>query len=636
MDTLLTFGSALKLYEDGRIGGYLVKFTDPQHHDLEGEYFDGATDYDIADGAKTSVYLNHRQPLPTPDGRHITVKEKIGEGTLKMDGEGVLIEAILYNAEQYKAVLDKLGWSSGTAPHLVEYDAPQPNGVRHIARWPLGLDASITPMPANPWGSAVMPFKSLYTVGDDGAELEPEDTPEGSDPGTSGKANELELNTKSITEGNTMADENETVMLSKADLAELLSNAVETGTEKALKAWQATQPVIEPGVNVDGLTSQHDNREDKPFKSVGEFLVTVASEPSDPRLRPIKSADPADEGGYNFTAVAGADKVGSLSAAKTKAMKDISGMSEQVPADGGILVGTDRNTSIMERVYNTGELLRRVAIMPISGNSNGMTVYGVDETSRADGSRLGGVLAYWEGEADTATATKPKFREIDLKLKKVFGLVYATDELLQDASALESWVMSRLPDELRFKVEDAIINGTGAGMPLGVLNSDALISVTAEDGQAADSIVAENVIKMWARRWGASGRNYVWLNSQDTEPQLRTMSISSGTAGQLVFMPAGGLSGSQYASIEGRPLIPTEYNPKLGDLGDLLLFDPTQYQMIDKGGIQSAASIHVRFLYDESVFRFIYRIDGQPLWHSALTPKNAGDTQSPYVAIAAR
>ena len=173
-------------------------------------------------------------------------------------------------------------------------------------------------------------------------------------------------------------------------------------------------------------------------------------------------------------------------------------------------------------------------------------------------------------------------------------------------------------------------------MPLGILNSNALIAVPKEGGQVKDTITAENVMDMWDRRWGANGQNYIWTIAQNCGKQLRKMSIPVGTGGELVYMPPGGLSGAQYGNIEGRPVIPTEYNPTLGDVGDILLFDPTQYQMIDKGGIQSAASIHVRFLYDESVFRFIYRIDGQPLWHTAVTPKNDGDTQSPYVAIAER
>jgi HK97 family phage major capsid protein len=274
-------------------------------------------------------------------------------------------------------------------------------------------------------------------------------------------------------------------------------------------------------------------------------------------------------------------------------------------------------------------------MIPISANSNGLTLYGVDETSRVAGSRRGGVRGYWASEGDEKTSSKPKFREINLRLNKLVGLVYATDELLADAAALGAYVQQVLPEELRFLAEDAIINGTGAGQPLGVLNAGCLVSVAKETGQAADTVVAENIIKMWSRRW-AGNNDYIWLVNQDVTPQLHQLNLPVGTGGALVYMPPGGLSQSPYGSLYGRPVIETEYNDTVGDQGDIILFSPSAYQMIDKGGIQSASSIHVRFIYDETVFRFVYRVDGQPLWHQPLTPYKSSNTQSPFVALDAR
>jgi HK97 family phage major capsid protein len=88
----------------------------------------------------------------------------------------------------------------------------------------------------------------------------------------------------------------------------------------------------------------------------------------------------------------------------------------------------------------------------------------------------------------------------------------------------------------------------------------------------------------------------------------------------------------------GRPVIPIEYAATLGTAGDIMLADLSQYVMIDKGAIQSATSIHVKFLYDETAFRFVYRVDGQPAWNAPLTPfkGGAGSTQSPFVVLATR
>jgi HK97 family phage major capsid protein len=95
------------------------------------------------------------------------------------------------------------------------------------------------------------------------------------------------------------------------------------------------------------------------------------------------------------------------------------------------------------------------------------------------------------------------------------------------------------------------------------------------------------------------------------------------------------LSASPYGAIFGRPVVETEYNPYLGTLGDIMLVSPSQYAMIAKGGVQSASSIHVNFIYDETAFRFVYRVDGQPLWASAITAYDGTSSISPFVALAA-
>lgn len=151
------FGSEIKLLEGDKIGGHLVLFSDENSPDLMGDYFNKSTDFGIENGAKTAVYLNHRLPLKTAKGGTIAVKEKIGEGTLSIDDTGVLIEAILFNRKKYEKALTSMGWSSGSAAHLVDREK---NGKAHfIKSWPLGLDASVTPIPCEP-RTSVLSLKS--------------------------------------------------------------------------------------------------------------------------------------------------------------------------------------------------------------------------------------------------------------------------------------------------------------------------------------------------------------------------------------------------------------------------------------------------------------------------------------------
>jgi HK97 family phage major capsid protein len=313
------------------------------------------------------------------------------------------------------------------------------------------------------------------------------------------------------------------------------------------------------------------------------------------------------------------------------------GMGETVPSDGGFLVQQDFSNELLQQVFATGILAPKCRRIQISGNANSMKINGVDETSRAS-SRAGGVIGYWKDEAALKTASKPKFRQIELNLKKLIGLCYATDELLSDATALESFIRQAFVAEFGFLLDDAIINGTGAGMPLGILNSGCLVSVTKETGQKAATVVAENVVKMYSRIFAASRPSAVWLINQNIEPQLFTMSLAVGTGGVPIYMPAGGLSGQPYGTLFGRPVIAIEQAATLGTQGDILFADMGGYILAEKGGIQADMSIHVQFIYDESVFRFVMRVDGQPERASALTPYKGGAsyTQSHFIALDTR
>jgi len=147
------------------------------------------------------------------------------------------------------------------------------------------------------------------------------------------------------------------------------------------------------------------------------------------------------------------------------------------------------------------------------------------------------------------------------------------------------------------------------------------------------------VINMWSRLFASSWPSASWLINQNVMPQLHTMSIAVGTGGVPVYMPAGGLSGLPYGTLFGRPVMAIEQCPALGDLGDIILCDfANGYILAEKGGLKADMSLHVQFLYDEAVFRFVLRLDGQPVRQTALTPYKGGAnfTQGHFIALAAR
>ena len=316
-------------------------------------------------------------------------------------------------------------------------------------------------------------------------------------------------------------------------------------------------------------------------------------------------------------------------------MRAATGMGEAAPSDGGFLVQQDFAAGLINRVYETSPVVSRVTKIPIGANSNGVKLNAIAETTRAS-SIWGGIILYWLGEGSEKTKSRPEFRQIELSLHKLAGLYYATDELLQDAASLESVAVQGFTQALDVELERVIIRGTGAGQPLGILTSPCLISQAAEVGQLAATVVFENIVNMWSRLWSRSQSSAVWLISQSVLPQLMQMYIGTGASGQPVWLPPNGVAGAPNGTLFGRPIYAVENCSVLGTVGDIILADLGEYLMATKGGPQLASSIHVQFIYDETVFRIVYRCDGQPAWNSTLTPKDGGSTVGPFVALATR
>jgi HK97 family phage major capsid protein len=313
-----------------------------------------------------------------------------------------------------------------------------------------------------------------------------------------------------------------------------------------------------------------------------------------------------------------------------------SGGNTTVGSEGGFLVHPTFAAEILRRTYENNALLSRANVMPIGAGSDRLTIPYIKETSRATGSRLGGVQIYRRAEADTVTAKKPDLGEFTVKLEDLMGLAYLTGRAEEDAPALGPVYEQAFGDEFAFTIQDEMVSGNGVARMQGIIGAPCTVSVAKEAGQLAATLNATNIMKMWSRMWARSRANAAWFINQEIEPSLQNMQIGTGASGQLVYMPAGGLSVSPFGTIYGRPVIPIEQCSALGTVGDIILADLSQYLVVTKGGLRSDQSIHVRFLYDENAFRFMMRINGAPIWQSALTPYKGSNTLSPFVTLATR
>jgi len=387
------------------------------------------------------------------------------------------------------------------------------------------------------------------------------------------------------------------------ELVDMIKNVIDEKLEALTKVDPKDRPNADDG--------EHKNDDQPVWKSLGEQLQAVAKvvtrHTMDPRLV--------------------FEKLGT----EEKQL----GMNEGVGADGGFLVFPEFSNKLLMQTYETGILSKDCWRIPIS--SNRLLMNAVNEVSRVTGARSGALVTYWLCEAGTKEASKPAFRQIDLKLNKHIGAYYATDELLEDAVALESIISKMFADEFGWRIDDAILNGTGAGMPLGILNGGGLVTQAAEAAQVADTVVAENIMGMYNLMPAKNRGKAKWYINQDEEPQLMRMYVPAGLAGVPVWMPPGGLITAPSGTLMGKTIEPIEQAAALGDVGDIIFADMSQYVIAERaGGIQAASSIHVAFMTDEQVFRFVLRLDGQPLWNSGVLAADSVTTRSPYVALAAR
>lgn len=312
------------------------------------------------------------------------------------------------------------------------------------------------------------------------------------------------------------------------------------------------------------------------------------------------------------------------------------GLTHGEGADGAWLLPPEFSTQIHESVMGEEDLLGQTDSYSISGES--IEFPAEAETTHANAVVGGGVRAYWldTKEAAVMTASQPKFRKVKLEPHTLAVLVYATDKLLQSPISLESYITKKAGKAIGLKVADSIINGDGAGQPLGILKSGALLSVAKQSGQGAATIKSENIIKMYGRLHPAFRAGAKWYCNTDLQEQLPQMVINVGTGGTVTYMPAGGLSGAPYATLMGLPIQYTECCQALGTKGDIILGNMKAYVTALRGAIQSAMSIHVRFLYNETAFRFLFDVDGQTWDNSALTPMHGTNTLSSFVTLDAR
>lgn len=379
-----------------------------------------------------------------------------------------------------------------------------------------------------------------------------------------------------------------------------------------------------------GTAEKVEDMKAKAAASAGRKTVAAAPGAGNPALSVQVAATRAEKfGGFNTSgewlmAVKNHARTGEMDSRLKAATAK-----ESVGEDGGFLVPEEMSAAILKKMEGDGSLMALTNTIQVSGNN--LTI-NVDENQPW----TGGVSAAWTGEGVAITESKANFKQASWRLHKLAALVKATDELLEDATALGSYIQSATPNAILHQVNKAIINGNGVAKPLGIIACPFTVTVSKESMQSADTIVAANVIKMYSRMFPMSRANAAWYINPACEEQLRLMQDGLG---QFIYLsPGSQMNQTPYGSLMGRPVIPLMGGmPALGDLGDIIFGDLSYYYMIRKAaGVKSATSIHLHFDKEITSFRFSLRLDGKCPYQAPVTTEFGSYSMSAFVQLEAR
>lgn len=390
------------------------------------------------------------------------------------------------------------------------------------------------------------------------------------------------------------------------------------GTKAELAALEALDAKAKANATSSAARVTSDNEAKRPFENFGEQLAAIAYAQS-----------PAGSFHGNGGRV---DK-------RLFETLAPSGGSTTVPADGGFLIGTEFSTALLAKAREMSKILPLCKEIPIGAGNDSVELPFVDETSRATGSRWGGIRVYRASETDAPTSSKPTINRHELKLEQLKGLAYASERQLRNGSAYSTILEDGFSSEFAFTIDNEIWRGTGVAQCLGFSTqahegTALLVQVAKKSAQTAATFVIENATSMLSRLLTSGNGNVVWMMNRDCVGQLPLMTI--GTV--PVFLPNNNASGSPYyGTLFGYPILIVEQAETLGTAGDVVLADMSQYAVITQGGgLRSAQSMHFRFIYDEMTFKWSYDINGMATKKKPITPFKGSATLSPFVTTAVR
>jgi HK97 family phage major capsid protein len=305
-------------------------------------------------------------------------------------------------------------------------------------------------------------------------------------------------------------------------------------------------------------------------------------------------------------------------------------MVESVGASGGFLVPTEFQATLQAVMGETSIVRPRATIIRMNRRAIQLPV--LDQTGTTSGIPhwFGGMQFYWHEEAAEKTVTTASFRQVELVAHKLIGYTRASDELLDDSAISLADFLSGpmgMAGGIAWMEDYAFYQGTGAGQPLGVINAGATI---VEPRLVAGTISYDDLCDMM-EDFLPTG-NGMWTITQSAMSEIIQLNGPAGNP-SYVWQPNArdGIPGF----IFGFPVVWSEKVPLIGNQGDVVLADWKYYLIGDRQATTVESTQYDYWRYDQTSWRAVHRVDGQP-WLSVPLTYQDGTTQvSPFVILGA-
>ena len=356
-------------------------------------------------------------------------------------------------------------------------------------------------------------------------------------------------------------------------------------------------------------------------------------------------------------------------ALRTKAIKAFGGMANYVRATSGYLQGADLTRKQAELMQEAAKLTRTIVgttsdasggefLLPLEQENSIFMVdnlqAGLLQRARMYSMKgrtkripylvqtdenltrpLSGISAVGIiGEGSLKDTKEPVFAQRTLTAYKYAAISEFSDEMLEDdfTGDLDSTVVKAVGNEILNQLNfNVTISGTGSSQPQGALytSQGALLKVTR---QTQNRIKFADAVNMYTQH--THGPNSFWLISRAAIGELFQFELSTGSGS--TFLQNLAMDPSKVPLL-GYPIVVCDFLNALGTEGDFAIVNPDHYAAALRKQLTVESSIHEKFRYDITTYRFLARGGGiciptAPYAYRSVASANVNE-HSPFVVL---